>query len=129
MSQDYNLNPDGSFMSEPQILADIVANRMSLDLQKLLTFDFAPPVSAEEKRRRLLTGFNPDAYGRILFGRWIRNAYGLWDETNPHTMKSWPQIADTDGVDRHPCHPDNFSDEIVDRLVAYYRSAPEQVAA
>lgn len=129
MTPEYNLNPDNSFMSANQILADIVQNRMSLDLQKLLTFDFSPPVSQDERIRRMNENFNPDSHARMMFGRWIRNSYGLWEATNPHTMRQLDESAVRNGVDYHPCHPDSFSDEIITRLVAYYANEPVAEAA
>jgi hypothetical protein len=68
-----NLNPDGSFMSEDQIVDDIVANQLDVETRRqLLSPDFSPL----------------DAHFGL--GGWVRNTYGLWDEGNPHVGRCHP---------------------------------------
>jgi len=52
---------------------------------------------------------------KINFGRWIRNAYGLWDRKNPYVKLA------AEGDD--PMHPDNVSGRIMDKLVERTRAA------
>ncbi len=65
-------------------------------------------------------------WGSELHGnlfRWVRNYLGLWEENHPLTRR-WceegPQLID--GVDHHPCHPDQVSVNIVRQLQLHLRS-------
>jgi hypothetical protein len=110
-----NRNPDGSYMDNKQILADMIANRLTDDVRELLKNKFAAKESDQEAIKA--TGFDPNAFSRWELGRWIRNSYGLWNEDNPHTMSPWVDNGSTpDSV----FHPDNFSGAIIDRLEDHF---------
>jgi hypothetical protein len=118
----YNRNPDGSFMSSSEIVEDIVTkDRLDEETVRILSFNFNPPLTNEEKLQIAETYFDPNVFTRSQLGRWIRNSYGLWAEDNPHTTLKWDQKRHVrDGVDHSPYHPDNYSDAIIDRLVRFF---------
>jgi hypothetical protein len=112
-NQPYNLNLDGTFMSPEQIIEDILSNRLKGNERNLIAHNFNPPMTTEEKEFVRKTGFNPNAYARTEFGRWIRNAYGLWDLNNPHVVLN----AETnEGLIVDPNFPDNLSGRIIDTI-------------
>lgn len=119
---DFNLNKDGSFMSEGEIVDDIIANRTETKMRRIIGYNFDPPLSEDEKDAVRKTGFNAYAYLRVEFGRWIRNSYGLWDKANPYTVPD-PE-PNADGVIDHPRHPDNITGRIIDELVRRLRMLP-----
>lgn len=109
----YNLNPDGSFMSEDEIVEDILAHRIDdAETYELLLYDFDPPVSEDDKLAIMASGFNPNAFARFQFGMWIRNSYGLWNTTNPHVT-----------FDPHRRHPDNIAGRVIEKVVARVKAA------
>lgn len=54
-----------------------------------------------------------DPFVKIELGRWIRNAYDLWHEDNPHT--AWG-VTIIDGIDHTRNHPDAVADKIIKKL-------------
>jgi hypothetical protein len=107
----YNLNADGSFMTEDQIVEDILEKRIDDDVRRILKDNFNPPLTEDEK----LLGFNPYAFAQSSFGRWIRNSYGLWSMDNPHVVLN--PSPNKIGVVDHPMFPDNLAGRIIDKLV------------
>jgi len=67
MSEEYNKNPDGSYMNKEQIVEDLPAKMSKEDLMKV-------------------TNMIPDDLIMLHhgLGTWIRNSYGLWTEDYPH---------------------------------------------
>lgn len=122
---DFNLNKDGSFMSEGEIVDDIIANRTEKQMRRIIGYNFDPPLTAEEREAFLKTRFNAYHFMRSEFGRWIRNSYGLWDKANPYTVPD-PE-PNADGVLDHPRHPDNITGRIINELVRRLR-LPEKPA-
>jgi hypothetical protein len=85
------LNPDGSFMSEDQIADDIVGHQLDAEARKqLLAPDFSPI----------------DAHFGL--GLWIRNSYGLWDESYPRALFD---------------DPDEISQRVIEKVVGRLRRA------
>lgn len=106
-------------MNADEIIADIVLNRLSdSDTVKLVQDGFQPEVTEEDRLQVIKTGFNPAAYAKVAFGRWIRNSYGLWAEDNPHTL-AHPQMTEDPDC---PYHPDNLSGDILEEVIRRVRN-------
>jgi hypothetical protein len=103
----YNLNADGSFMTEDQIVEDILQKRIDDDMRRILKHNFNPPLTEDEELQQLKLGFSPYALAQSSFGRWIRNSYGLWSMDNPHVVLN-PSPNELWVVD-HPMFPDNMA--------------------
>jgi hypothetical protein len=60
----------------------------------------------------------PEHAGCLMFaGMSIRNFYGLWHASNPHTaFGSDEDVQVEDGIVTDPRHPDNISGRIIDRV-------------
>jgi hypothetical protein len=108
MAADINRNPDGTYLSEDQILADLPNRVTDAETLALIKSNFTP---SPEHRLEAIQAI----HDQIAFSRWIRNSYGLWREDNPYTLTNPP--ANEEGIIYHPMHPDNLSGRIVDRFV------------
>lgn len=63
----------------------------------------------------LTTNFDRIQY-RIMYGRWLRNHYLLWNDNNPYTIIKYNKTKTMDS----PYHPDNFSGYIMDVVLGKY---------
>ena len=63
---------------------------------------------------------DPEHAGCLMFaGMSIRNFYGLWHASNPHTAFGTDEDLEiTGGIVTDPRHPDNVSGRIIDRVKA-----------
>lgn len=62
--------------------------------------------------------------------RWVRNAFGLWNDSSVTTAiwrEQGPHLVN--GVDCHPCHPDAVSAAIVEAVWEALRPAAGEVTA
>jgi hypothetical protein len=112
-NENINRNADGSYMDANEIVRDILHNRLEEDSKNLLKNKFIEqdPEMLEMSKE---TGLDTGVFAKMEFGRWIRNSYGLWNEDNPYTMVKWTEYGQTpDSM----FHPDNFSHEIIERLI------------
>lgn len=113
------LNADGTYMDESQILADL-PRRVTDDADlALMRRNFVARLDADMTRKARSLGMDVGATVRSQFGRWIRNSYGMWHESNPHWMEGRPSA---DGVMRDTRHPDNASGRIIEAFVAQLQS-------
>lgn len=94
---EYSLDgiPAEAFLTFGEIVDDIVANRLGSGAEEDIIG------CAEEELWRL----------HHSFGRWIRNSYGLWLESNPLTNNDQSYVCD--GIDHNPKHPDSVSFDII----------------
>lgn len=100
----YTLNPDGSYMSNDQVV-----ERIWTDLQKpeqAKSLKSLEDLKSEEDLYMLHHGF----------GMWMRNKFGMWRVDNPHSNLNPPRNAKN--VIDHPDFPDQRSHNV---LVALFR--------
>lgn len=84
------------FLTQEQIAADILANHM-------------PPAD----KNTLAAYLRSDLIMlHHTMGRWIRNAYDLWDAANPNTMLGYEPLIEN-GCDCNPKHPDAVSMDVI----------------
>lgn len=100
-------------MSADEIVADLLTKEFDKETTRALLDDFVPPPDAD---RITAICFH---FAHSEFSRWIRNAYGLWDESNPHVLVNAP--PNSEGIIDHPLFPDNFSGMIEDRFIAAFK--------
>ena len=67
MPEEYNKNPDGSYMNKEQIVADLPLRLSAEDIKRI----------ANTKQDDLITFHHG-------YGTWIRNSYGLWADDYPY---------------------------------------------
>ncbi|WP_315740016.1 hypothetical protein [Bradyrhizobium sp. SZCCHNR1093] len=117
----------GSYLDEDDMVADIVAKLKAdpVALQRWLDpVSWRPPIMnpylAELKKE-------PDHAGCLWHaGMSIRNFYGLWHASNPHTaFDIHDDVEIMDGMITDKRHPDNFSDRVIQRVKAELAKLPE----
>ncbi|SDK45644.1 hypothetical protein [Bradyrhizobium ottawaense] len=115
----------GSYLDEDGVVADVV-KRVSAD--PVAIERWLDPVSWKAPSSILRLGLpfaaakalrdDPEHAGCLLFaGMSIRNFYGLWHASNPHTAFGTDEdVLVEDGFVTDPRHPDNLSGRIIDRV-------------
>lgn len=107
------------FLTKEQIVDELYNNMDTRDKQALWVLD-------KEQLSLLHHGF----------GTHIRNTYGLWDARNPLVYDWFYDCAHApnglhkymeDGVDCHPQHPDQVSQEIIQALYQKVKNAGQEV--
>ena len=106
----YILNPDGSFMSAHEIVADLLSKTYPEDTMQAFLSDFKPPQGCDRDEAIAYVFFHQS------FGRFIRNTYGLWNDKNPHIVLN--PAPNAKGIIDHPLFPDNYSGDIMDKFIA-----------
>ena len=92
-----------TYLNKRQIIDDIVSKMTEEDKIELQTL----------QRNEMFKFHN-------IVGRFIRNEYKLWNRDNPLTAlwfideESGNQDFMRNGIDYHPCHPDQVSNEILE---------------
>ena len=134
------LNGDGSYMDEAQILADLPKRVHDKETLAFVTRNFVEDATTPSLAQLKAAGIDASVVMRDSFGRWIRNAYGMWQTNNPHWKipPSQAKIGDIPGPRRFrhtqaaptvltatekaaladPNAPDNASDRIITAFVA-----------
>jgi hypothetical protein len=115
----------GSYLDEDGVVADVL-KRVTADevaIQRWLdpaswTFPdlgFKPMPFSRVVKKNV-----PEHAGCLMFaGMSIRNFYGLWHASNPHTAFGIEDdVQVEDGIITDPRHPDNMSGRIIDRVKA-----------
>ncbi|WFU52196.1 hypothetical protein QA639_21040 [Bradyrhizobium pachyrhizi] len=104
----------GSYLDEGGIIADIV-KRVSADAEAVRRW-----LDPQSWKLPLLPGGRidpdaPDHAGCLKFaGMSIRNFYGMWHASNPHTVFGIDDDVEmTDGIVTDARHPDNMSGRII----------------
>jgi hypothetical protein len=118
----------GSYLNEDDIVADVL-KRVTAD--EVAIKHWLDPVSWKMPNLMSVVGSVlkrndvPDHAGCLMFaGMSIRNFYGLWHASNPHTEVEDLEI--TAGIVTDPRHPDNMSGRIIDRVkVGLKKLVPE----
>ncbi|ARQ95271.1 hypothetical protein [Bradyrhizobium phage BDU-MI-1] len=113
----------GSYLDEDGIVADVL-KRVQADQEAVKRW--LDPVSWRVPNgwlgaRRMpfsIVKEDPDHAGCLMFAPMsIRNFYGLWHASNPHTaFDIHDDVEITDGVITDKRHPDNMSFRIIDRV-------------
>ena len=93
------------YMSPNEIVLDLLATMTKNDLSRLRKL---PPKSLSNLHHSL--------------GQHIRNVYGLWEHTNPHTLIEGEDLGMRDGVITDIRFPDNLSYAIIRALHSELRS-------
>lgn len=121
----------GSYLDEDGMVADIVA-KVSADAvavkRWLDPLSWRMPLHLSSESMKAL----PEHAGCLIFAPMsIRNFYGLWHASNPHTAFAIDEELEmTDGIVTDARHPDNFSHRVIDRVKAELKKLfPEPVAA
>ncbi|TYO65421.1 hypothetical protein FXV83_15915 [Bradyrhizobium hipponense] len=122
----------GSYLDEDGMVADILA-KVSADAVAVKRWlderSWRMPDMSPDGRKAM---YVPEHAGCLMFaGMSIRNYYGLWHASNPHTAFGIDEELEmTDGIVTDARHPDNFSHRVIDRVKAELRKLfPEPVAA
>lgn len=124
----------GSYLDEHGIVADIV-RRVTADAEAVKRWmdpwswkipawgDKPMPFSRPQPEP-------PKHAGCLAFaGMSIRNFYGLWHASNPHTAFGTDEdLETTDGIVTDPRHPDNVSGRIIDRVKAELKKLVPEAA-
>jgi len=124
----------GSYLDEDGIVADII-KRVTADtvaIKRWLDPQSWYMPNVKFSLGDLAMDQLPEGAGSLMFAPMaIRNFYGLWHASNPHTAFGLDDDVEiTDGIVTDPRHPDNFSGRVI-RLVMeeLKRLHPEPVAA
>ncbi len=128
----------GSYLDEDGIVADIV-KRVQADavaVQRWLDpASWRAPLGWLGTRRMPFSGQpkeDPEHAGCLMFaGMSIRNFYGMWHASNPHTAFGLDEDLEMDGdIVTDPRHPDNFSGRVIARVKEELKKlSPEPIAA
>lgn len=118
----------GSYLTEEGIIADIV-KRVSADAEAIKRW-----MDPKSWRMSPFTTFplkeEPEHAGCLMFaGMSIRNFYGLWHASNPHTAFGTDEDLEiTDGIVTDPRHPDNVSGRIIDAVKSQLKKLVPEAA-
>ncbi|MGJ4945176.1 hypothetical protein ACQR1W_31765 [Bradyrhizobium sp. HKCCYLS1011] len=112
----------GSYLNEDGVVADVL-RRVSAD--EVAVKRWLDPVSWKMPAIRSFhmgKSETPEHAGCLMFaGMAIRNFYGMWHASNPHTAFDINDLSvETDdfGVVNDPRHPDNLSHRVIERVKA-----------
>ncbi|SHH03420.1 hypothetical protein [Bradyrhizobium erythrophlei] len=109
----------GQYLDEEGVVADVL-KRVQADAEGMKRW--LDPVSWHLPLLKMGGGrIDPDAPGHagcLMFaGMSIRNFYGMWHASNPHTAKDdGDNLVIEDGIITDPRHPDNFSARVIERV-------------
>jgi hypothetical protein len=112
----------GSYLDEDGIVADVL-KRVSADEVAVKRWldprSWGFPLHAAKETMNAI----PEHAGCLMFaGMSIRNFYGLWHASNPHTAFGTDEdVLIEDGIVTDPRHPDKLSGRIIDRVKAELR--------
>jgi hypothetical protein len=101
----------GSYLNEDGVVADVL-KRVSAD--EVAVKRWLDPQSWGFPMRKNA----PEHAGSLMFaGMSIRNFYGMWHASNPHTAFGIEDdVQVEDGIITDPRHPDNMSGRVIDRV-------------